>query len=273
MFGRSWRMGAFYCAVALGLSASVAQACGADSDCVLGDRSYRISLPESAEGPVGALIWAHGYRGSAEGAMRNGSLRRMAHEQGLAFIAAQGVEGTWDLPNGPRTMDSTGAAEFAYFEAVIADAVARHGIDPDRVVAAGFSAGGMMVWNLACARPALFAGFVPVSGTYWLEPPATCAQPVASIVHIHGDRDETVPLDGRPIGETRQGKVSDSLTMYGTFGNFGPAQKRDAGGLACTERAARSGDILDFCLFEGGHSFRTEFLQHAIERLKDAGQL
>jgi polyhydroxybutyrate depolymerase len=96
---------------------------------------------------------------------------------------------------------------------------------------------------------------------------------VASIVHIHGDRDETVPLDGRPIGETRQGKVSDSLPMYGTFGNFGPAQKRDAGGLACTERAARSGDILDFCLFEGGHSFRTEFLQHAIERLKDAGQL
>ena len=255
------------------MAAPAAQACGADSDCTVGDRTYRISLPEGVTTPVGAVIWAHGYRGSAEGAMRNRSLIGMAHAQGLAFIAAQGIEGTWDLPNGPRTMDSTGAAEFAYFEAVIADAVARHGIDPDKLVMSGFSSGGMMVWNLACARPDLFAGFVPISGTYWLGPPETCARPVASIVHIHGDDDATVPVDGRRIGKTRQGKVSDALEMYALHGVFGPETRKDTAMLHCSERATIGGDVLDFCLFSGGHSFRTEYLLQAIMRLRDAGQL
>lgn len=235
--------------------AQSAQACGVDSDCVVGDRVYRISMPEGVETPVGAVIWSHGYGGSTEGVMRNGSLRRMVHDQGLALIAAQGVGGSWDLPNGPRTLNSTGAAEFAYFEDVIADASQRHGIDPARLIASGFSAGGMMVWNLACARPEEFVGFVPLSGTFWLKPPQECAPDVASIVHIHGDRDTTVPLDGRAIGPTRQGKVSEALAMYAAHGDFAPAGTDSTDMLACTDRENAEGDILEFCLFEGGIHF------------------
>lgn len=255
------------------LAAPVVQACGADSDCAVGERSYRISLPEGAEAPVGAVLWAHGYRGSAAGVMRNGSLRKMVHAQGLALIALNGEGGTWDLPYGPRTYDSTGAAEFDYVERVIADATARFSLDPARLVASGFSAGGMVVWNLVCARPEAFAGFVPIAGTFWLRPPDSCAAPVASVVHIHGDSDKTVPLDGRPIRETRQGKVSDALAMYADHGAFGPVQERAAGPLDCDMRGNAAGDILEFCLFEGGHSFRTEYLAHGIDRLKAAGRL
>lgn len=249
------------------------QACGADSDCIVGDRAYRISLPEGGDAPLGAVIWSHGYGGSAAGVMRNGSLRKMVHAQGLALIAAQGVAGSWNLPNGPRTMDSTGAAEFAYFEAMIADAAEQFGIDDTRLVSAGFSAGGMMVWNLACARPDTFAGFIPIAGTFWLKPPETCAPDIASIVHIHGDRDTTVPLDGRAIAETRQGKVSDALTMYASHGDFSPVSQKDLEMLRCTDQANGRGDILEFCLFEGGHSFRTEYLAYGLERLKAAGRL
>ena len=257
------------------ISASPAFACGADTDCVLGDRTYRIAMPDGHDGktPVGALVWSHGYRGTAAGAMRNGSLRRMVSDAGLALIAAQGVDGSWDLPKGPGTFDSTGAAEFAYFDAMLADAQARFDIDPTRIIAAGFSAGGMMVWNLACTHPDPFAGFIPMSGTFWMEPPETCAQPVSSIVHIHGDADRTVPLKGRVIGETKQGKVSDALALYTDFGGFGPARPVSAGDLACEDRSNEAGDILDFCLFSGGHSFRTEHLRYGIEQLKDAGQL
>lgn len=142
----------------------MAYACGADSDCMVGDSNYRISLPEGVETPVGAVIWAHGYRGTAAGVMRNGSLRKMVHAEGLALIALQGVNGTWDLPNAHRTPDSTGAVEFDYIEAVIADASAQFGVDPARLVASGFSAGGMLVWNLACARPDMFVGLCPIRG-------------------------------------------------------------------------------------------------------------
>lgn len=249
------------------------QACGADSDCRVGDRSYRISLPENVETPVGAVVWSHGYRGSAQGVMRNGSLRRMIHDKGFALIAAQGIGGTWDLPNGPRTMQSTGAAEFAYFKTVIDDAQERFDIDPDRLIASGFSAGGMMVWNLACARPDMFAGFVPLSGTYWLQPPDQCAPEVASIVHIHGMQDQTVPLDGRPIGQTHQGRVSDALATYAAHGNFANETLENTALLDCANMTGRDNAILEFCLFEGGHSFRTEYLAHGIDRLIAGGQL
>lgn len=257
------------------LLAAPALACGPDSDCPVGDRHYRIALPEGWDGqtPLPALVWSHGYRGTAAGVMKNGSIRRMASEAGLALIAAQGVGGSWDLPYGPRTFDSDGSAEFAYFDAIIADATERYRIDPGRIVASGFSAGGMMVWNLACSNSTKFAGFIPISGTFWLMPPPTCEGDPKSIVHIHGTTDKTVPLDGRPIRETRQGQVATALITYGHFGKFGPATPYENGALTCEERRNDSGDILDFCLFEGGHSLRTEFIKHGIDRLKEAGQL
>ncbi|MGC1497121.1 MAG: prolyl oligopeptidase family serine peptidase [Sulfitobacter sp.] len=254
---------------------SAAHACGSDENCTVGDRFYRISMPEGHDGttPVGALVWSHGYRGSANGVMRNGSLRRMVSDAGLALIAAQGVNGTWDLPYGPRTFNSTGASEFAYFDAVLDDATTRFPIDQSRIITSGFSAGGMMVWNLACTHPDRFAGFIPMSGTFWLKPPASCAAPVSSIVHIHGDADSTVPLTGRAIGETKQGEVADALNMYAKFGAFGHAKASTSGNLRCEDRSNAKGEILEFCLFPGGHSFRTEYLRYGINRLKGAGQI
>ena len=249
-------------------------ACGPDTDCPVGDRLYRIAMPEGWDGAstVPALVWSHGYRGSAQGVMRNGSIRRMLSEAGFALIAAQGVNGTWDLPYGPRTFDSDGSAEFAYFDAVIADAVANHHVDPDRIIASGFSAGGMVVWNLACSHSGNFAGFVPISGTFWLMPPPACEGSAASLVHIHGTQDKTVPLEGRRIRETKQGQVATSLVAYERFGDFGAAESYEAGPLDCQSRVNPAGAILDLCLFDGGHSFRTEFLKHGLDRLTETGR-
>jgi len=250
-------------------------ACGPDSNCPVGNRFYRIAMPAGHDGetPVGALVWAHGYRGTAAGMMNNRSVRRMVSDAGLALIAAQGVNGSWDLPYGPRTFDSTGADEFAYFDAVLNDAMRRFPIDRRRIIASGFSAGGMMVWNLACSHPESFAGFIPMSGTFWLTPPQSCAAPVSSIVHIHGDADTTVPLKGRAIGETKQGEVADALGMYAKFGEFSADETTKTGKLTCQNQINATGEILEFCLFPGGHSFRTEYLRYGINRLKAAGQI
>lgn len=252
-----------------------ALACGPDTDCRVGDRIFRIAMPEGWDGKssVPALIWSHGYRGSAAGVMRNTSLRRMLSDAGFALIAAQGVNGSWDLPFGPRTFDSDGTAEFAYFDAVIAEISKNHHVDPARIIASGFSAGGMMVWNLACSRPDKFAGFIPISGTFWLRPPESCLGPAASIIHIHGTQDKTVPLKGRPIGDTKQGEVEDALAMYQTFGNFGASNYFKTGPLTCRNRSNPQGDILQYCLFEGGHSFSVKMLGHGIAELVDAQQL
>ncbi|MEL6806894.1 MAG: prolyl oligopeptidase family serine peptidase [Pseudomonadota bacterium] len=251
---------------------SFALACGPDSDCMIGERHYRIAMPEAQAGPVGAIVFAHGYRGSARGVMRNMGLRRMVSEMGLALIAPKSARDDWDIPGAPSDMASTGAAEIAYFEAVIADATDRFGIDPDRVMMSGFSAGGMVTWELACQRPDLFAGFAPVSGTFWGGPPDTCAAP-ASVIHIHGTADRTVPLAGRPIGPTKQGDVLDVLAMYRGLGGFGPETTAEVDEMTCARQENASGDVLEFCTFDGGHSFSRSYLSYAWERLRVAGKV
>ncbi len=257
------------------VSAGPALACGPDTDCVLGDRTYRIAMPDGHDGaePVGAIVFSHGYRGTARGLMRNGNLRRMISDMNLALIALKSKEDDWVLPNSPRHMDSDGSEEFSYVDAVLNHASDNFAIDTDRLMATGFSAGGMMTWNLACARPDSFAGFAPISGTFWLKPPQSCAGPVANVIHIHGDADRTVPLSGRPILETHQGDVFEALEMYADYGKFAPAKERRMGGLDCKERSNPNGDILNFCMFKGGHSFRSEFLKLAWETFETAGKL
>ncbi len=249
--------------------------CGPDTDCKLGNRHYRIAMPEGHDGAtrVGAVVFAHGYRGSAAGMMRNTGFRKTISDMGLALIAVKSARDDWVIPNAPRDKANDGAVEFDYFDAVIADAADRFAIDTDKMLVTGFSAGGMMVWNLACARPDLFAGFAPISGTFWLEPPESCDTPVANIIHIHGDSDPTVPLTGRPIADTHQGDVGESLAMYKEFGGFSGQERGGTSALDCNAQRNPDGKLLEFCLFEGGHSFRSSFVSYAWDRLAALGKL
>ncbi|MEM9146343.1 MAG: prolyl oligopeptidase family serine peptidase [Pseudomonadota bacterium] len=266
-------------ALALGLAMAVpggqAAACGADTDCLLTidgvERTYRIRMPEGSTSPVGAVLYAHGYKGSAAGAMRNKALAEMANDLGIAMVAAKSAGDDWKIPGVPaETQDgktTDGAAEFAYFDALLDAMATRYGIDPARVMMTGFSAGGMMTWNLACHRGDRFAGFAPVAGTFWRPVPDTCPSPASSLVHIHGTEDRIVPLSGRPIAQTHQGDVARALAMYTRHGAFGEAVSERRGELACEVRTAPDGRFLDFCLFEGGHSFRISHLRMAWDRL------
>ena len=254
-------------ALLLTLSSGAAVACGVDTDCALSvpesgnERVYRI---DAREGLTGAFVFAHGYRGSAAGVMRNRSLRNAVAKEGFALVAPEALE-TWSLPNGPRAQRFD---EAPYFDALVADLVAKHGIDPGRIVMSGFSAGGMVTWNLACTRPDLFAGFVPISGTYWRGPPDTCPGGVPNIVHIHGTSDGTVPLDGRPIGSTVQGKVSEALAHMQVKGGYTGDERRTIGRLECSARRNADGRLLELCLHPGGHSMPSEFAAAGLAELK-----
>ena len=252
-------------ALLLACLAAPALACGPDSDCVVGDRTYRISLPEGEV--TGALVFAHGYRGKAAGEMRNKGLVQVAHDRSLALIALQSADEDWDLPHAPRRGDASSDAEMAYVDAVIADAEDRFGIEPSRLIASGFSAGGMMTWELICRRSAAFVGFVPYSGTFWSPIPETCEGPPANIVHVHGTEDPVVPMDGRPIADTRQGAVPEALAMYAGFGGYEPAGTERRGDLDCKLSLNPDEALLALCVFPGKHSFRPALLSEALDLL------
>lgn len=253
------------------LTATTAAACGIETDCSVDSGTYRIDLPDA---PTGAIVFAHGYRGSAAGTIRNARLRQMALDLGLAFVALNAGEEDWALPNAPGARGLTdGVAQMDYVAEVVADLTEQHGIPADRLMLSGFSAGGMLVWNVSCLRPDLFAAFAPVSGTFWLTPPDNCAVPNASIIHMHGDADGVVPMEGRAIANTRQGDVYEALEMHRTTNGFDPAQPYQMldGTLNCDSWETADGAIADLCMFEGGHSFSRSYLAAAWARFEARG--
>lgn len=251
-----------------------AQSCGPDSDCVIegavGERVYRIHMPADHDGttPVGAIVFAHGAGGSAKGVMKNGALKKFASERGYALIAGEATKRAWSIPGIPSTAHVDGVDENAYFDAVIEDAVSRFPIDRAKLVAAGFSVGGMMVWNLICNRAETYRAFIPVAGVFWQPIPESCPTGAANVFHIHGDDDQMVPLEGRVVRDARQGDVHDVLEMYVRHGGYGEAERVREDDLTCASRVNGEGKVLEFCLFPGGHNFRIKDLRKAWARLE-----
>ncbi|MEM8878108.1 MAG: alpha/beta hydrolase-fold protein [Pseudomonadota bacterium] len=254
-----------------------ASECGGELPCQIEGGEYRIALPEGHDHadplgrPLGAIMFLHGWRGSAAGEMNNGALRAVAEKYGLAFIAPQGAESTWSYPSSP----SQHRDEFAYFSALMDDLKTRFGINSDRVLLSGFSMGGSMVWYLACEMPDRFGGFAPIAGAFWEPQPQSCSGPVDYMLHVHGTSDTVVPINGRPIGDRwQQGDVYRSFSMLETAGACAvnqPVSDPDAvRGLSCTMdwRCNGAGQTsMRLCLHDGGHIVRSEWLDTAWQQL------
>lgn len=235
-----------------------ALACGPDTDCVVGDRSYRVRLPAGAPGtePIGAILFAHGHGGTAAEIMADDELARAAAALGVALIALQASPPGWALPGSPSAPAGGRVDEISYVEGVVADAVRRFSISPRRVMASGMSAGAMLVWHLACVRGQSFAGFAPIAGTFWSPLPAECRSLPVMLLHIHGTADRVVPLEGRAIRQSRQGSVFSAIGLLARVGEYGPARQVRIDALDCSLRRNAAGAELALCLHEGGHDYR-----------------
>ncbi|MFO6463413.1 alpha/beta hydrolase family esterase [Jannaschia sp. KMU-145] len=246
-------------ALALALPAA-AQACGPDSPCDIEDGVYRIALPDAPDGPVPAVIFLHGFGGSGEGTMRQRGTIAAFTSRGYAFIAPDGQprEGRgglrWNFRDDGRAQTRD---EDDFLMAVADDAAARHGVDRDRIVLAGFSNGAFQVTYLACRHPEAFAAYAPVSGGFWRPHPEGCAGPVR-LLQTHGWSDSTVPLEGRPLrdGAFVQGDIFEGLGLWRRANGCAwddPDGYRETGQFQRRFWECDEGSALDMALFPGGH--------------------
>lgn len=278
-----WRMAAL---LALGVALAGASApapvlaCGVETDCALPEmRSYRVYLPETlGPPPRRAILHLHGYRGSAAASIRNRGLQRLADALGVALVAGKSFSDDWRIPGVPADPATDGAAELRYFDALLEDLATRYGVAADGVLVTGFSAGGMATWFFACNRGDSVAGFAPIAGTFWEPAPSNCPSPAAHVLHTHGLTDRIVPLEGRPIGPTRQGDVRAVMEMYAADKGFGPAVTETAesaagAGLSCTRRLNAEGKALEICLHPRAHDYRAAYVRRAWETLETLGAL
>ena len=229
--------------------------------CAVAGGTYHIALPD---GPGSALtpaiLWLHGAGGTGAGALRNSGMTQAALDRGYAFIAADGEDrpgrfgtGWYFHPDRPKNRD-----DVAFLTAVADDAADRFGLRRDGIILAGFSVGGSMASYLACEAPEAFRAYAPVGGSFWKPEPTDCAGPVR-LLHTHGWRDQTVPLEGRPLGGGRiyQGDVWQAMQVWRAE-NGCDMMRPDS--FSMTDSFWRRkwedcapGTALEFALHQGGH--------------------
>jgi polyhydroxybutyrate depolymerase len=258
------------------LPASLHAACGTEEGpCETEGGTYHIELPEDAVGAP-ALVFLHGWGSSGEGTLTMRGIIEEATSRGYAVIAPDGVprEGrngrTWGFqPERPGPRD-----EVAFLAEVRDDAAARFDLDADAMLLAGFSIGGSMVSYLACATPGAFAAYAPVAGSFWRPHPAACAGPVA-LLHTHGWRDGTVPLEGRLLrgdspqadGAVVQGDVWDAMRIWRETNGC----RLQANDFSADETYWRKSwtdceaGRLDFALYDGGHGIPPGWAPMALD--------
>ncbi len=163
--------------------------------------------------------------------------------------------------------------DLAFTREIIADAKKRFNIDENRILITGYSIGGSLVSYLACQNPKLAAAFAPIAGGFWRPHPKECAGPV-KLLHTHGWRDQTVPLEGRPLGKVpgglvHQGDIFATLNQWrlenecvkvrpDRFITTGPFWRRIW--THCSDKSA-----LELALHPGGHEVPEHWPELVIE--------
>lgn len=181
--------------------AAPADALPPDAGPIGGDRPANVFAPAGpppAEGwPV--LVLLHGFRANPILMDRNFPFSRKVEEAGVVVVLPVGKPDEngflfWEAHN--RLDPEDVGVDVEYLRGVVAEVVARHRGDADRVYVLGHSNGGAMAVHLACHAADLIRGFVNVAG---FNPPVDACAPARPVtaLFVHGTDDDMVPYAGR----------------------------------------------------------------------------
>ena len=234
-------------------------ACGAQAQpcdpCQMPDGQYRAVPPPGWDGKraLPVLLFVHGWQSTAETTGADDDVSGPAGRQGFLLLAPDGINKRWAFRGSP----AGGRDDLGFLQAVLTDAGQHYLVDRRLVVAAGFSIGGSMVWDLACHAAAGITAFLPISGGFWEPLPAACDAGPVNLRQTHGTADTTFPLAGRQAGRSmRQGDVRQGFALFQAQDGCPAAPDAVLGeaDLTCSVwRSCRSGRQVQFCLHAGGH--------------------
>jgi polyhydroxybutyrate depolymerase len=189
-------------------------------------RTYWIHLPRGydAARPTPLLLVFHGGGGTGIGMEAATGFSPFADQhdffvvypQGLAYSTLGPGYTTW-AATGPLDSIANGVDDLRFVSDLL-DALQRlYCVDPQRIYATGFSAGGAMTWFLTCGLTGRIAAFAPMSGdAYQFEGGCYPAHPT-SILEFHGAADPFELYVGIPAREDpdwRRTGVLEWLTTW-----------------------------------------------------------
>ncbi|MFO1076029.1 MAG: PHB depolymerase family esterase [Geminicoccaceae bacterium] len=245
---------------------------GTDRPCAVPLGTYRAAVPpwQAGEPLRPVVIHFHGFGQSGADVLQEQALVEPLMERGYVLLAPDGLvppgrtERSWSF--GTRQVQRD---ELAFVRQVLTDAVPRFHLDRGRVLASGFSIGGSLTWYLACEAPSEFAAFAPVAGGFWQPMPTECAGPVR-LLHTHGWRDQTVPLEGRPLRPgLEQGDIFAGLQVWrranGCTGLMADRFATDGERWHRAWDRCLPGSALELVLHTGGHEVPAGWADMALD--------
>ena len=199
------------------------------------ERIYRLGVPADYDPEVAVplVLNLHGSGSDANQASVYGDVPRAASEQGVLTVAAQGIDGQWELGAG---------ADTDYLDALLDDVESRYCIDRNRVHGVGMSLGAAKIAFYACGEGDRFASLALVTVEVF---GGSCRS--MPVVAFHGTADPVVAY-----GEGG-GTVDDAATpnagLPGTLTNI--AAWADNAGCATEPDVSEVGDDVELREFPG----------------------
>lgn len=230
------------------------------------ERRFWVSSPGSSTTPRAAVFWFHGYSGprdphtdALEDSARLDELGiRPDADPSFPFVRVlledtnlQPLSGLdWDI----RT--DTPNRDLDLFDTVVACVIAHRGVAPDRVFAAGFSAGATFANLLHSARGDMVRAIYTASGL-WVNEPLNLelANRVTILPLVRWDWPEIAPVEpGSAAVLLTHGGPSDNVPGSP---NPVPSNLTEAGRAAAAALVA-SGRVVIECEHDGGHVLHPE---------------
>lgn len=255
------------------VTASAGDCGAADNGCQISDGDYHVLIPDRPPQARGypVVLFLHGWASSGKSALAFRKVVGPVLTRGYIFLAPNALRAAsgkrdWSVRDGQPTRRD----ELAFLENVLGDLGKRYSIDRGRVLLAGFSRGGSMVWDLACESPGAFRAYAPLAGGFWEPLPKTCAGPVR-LFHTHGWKDATVPLEGRRLRDTPyiRGNIFAGLEVWRQTNLCAsrPAEERvvEKDRWLRTWRTCAPDAGLSFLLHPGGHSIPVDWADRMLD--------
>lgn len=176
-------------------------------------RTYRVTVPPGDPPPGGrpAVLVLHGFVQTPGTIARLTGADRLAEDRGAVVVYPRGTWLSWNDGDDTKPATKRGVDDLAFVRRLLEVLPDRHGVDPARIYAMGFSNGGYLLVRHACAlRGRLAAMGVVGAGAYPLGP-GTCesGNPAVPAYFILGGNDPTVaPLRERfDVNPTRSAEL------------------------------------------------------------------
>ena len=169
-------------------------------------RGYWLHVPASYRPgrPVLLMLAFHGAGGTGSGMQARTGLSALADQRGFLVAYPQGLAEPGSAgrvgwaASGPRDPEAGGIDDGLFVSDLLTAIQAGYCVEPDRIVATGFSNGAGLVGYLACVLAGRISAFAAVEAEFFQIPGGCRPAHPASILDVHVLTDPVAPYAGVP---------------------------------------------------------------------------